>query len=405
MGNKYDVFGAKLHDTQFEESRLRAIRSCNILERAQGDPVNKTMVLRCCVAKRVEHAAKLSSWTGPQLQELDRVFSQVYKRLSSNHYTFPSDLLYLSTDNCGLGYHSISDDIQHAKYSMLQRHLKTGGTVAENMDTLIFNASLMYAQYSTPGTRTTLFPRNDLLEDCWAHSLLMYAASGGMYLTRQGSPPGLSSTQIVTAPAGDEVAPQRDWISQRNISTRGDLYSLSQDGQASWHSFTPTEGSYIHRTLQAGVPPVEPIPLRPLQQWLPSSDSIYPPNTVVEILGFEEASPIMIRVRTYLSNNRDPVKTTSTINNSFDVMHGGSSNILLTPAQALGTYPRRVYMSHLHSRRKYRTINLIAEPTLYSINGNNPVISWLPDDMMDKLRLVGSFVIYSDGSWSSKGDP
>ena len=233
----------------------------------------------------------------------------------------------------------------------------------------------------------------------------MYAASGGMYLTRQGSPPGLSSTQIVTAPAGDEVAPQRDWISQRNISTQGDLYSLSQDGQASWHSFTPTEGSYIHRTLQAGVPPVEPIPLRPLQQWLPSSDSIYPPNTVVEILGFEKASPLLIRVRTYLSNNRDPVKTTSTINNSSDVMHGGSSNILLTPAQALGTYPRRVYMSHLHSRRKYRTINLIAEPTLYSINGNNPIISWLSDDMMDKLRGLGPFVIYSDGSWSSKGDP
>jgi len=86
-------------------------------------------------------------------------------------------------------------------------------------------------------------------------------------------------------------------------------------------------------------------------------------------------------------------------------MQGGSSDILLTPAQALGTYPRRVYMSHLHSRRKDRTINLIAEPTLYSINRNNPITPWISEDMMDKLRCLGPFVIYSDGSWSSKGDP
>jgi len=49
LGNKYDISSGKLHDTQFEESRLRVIRFCNILERAKGDPANKTFVLRCCV--------------------------------------------------------------------------------------------------------------------------------------------------------------------------------------------------------------------------------------------------------------------------------------------------------------------------------------------------------------------
>jgi len=50
------------------------MRSCNILERAKRDPVIKTMVLRCRVAKREEYTGKLSSWTGSQLQELDRIF-------------------------------------------------------------------------------------------------------------------------------------------------------------------------------------------------------------------------------------------------------------------------------------------------------------------------------------------
>ena len=127
LGNKYDISNGKLHDTQFEETKVRALRSCNILERAKGDPVNKAMVMRCCVAKRAEYTGMISSWTESQLTDLGRIFSSVYRKLSSNHYSFPTDLLYLPTDHCGLGFRSISDDIQKAKYSMLNRHLKAGG--------------------------------------------------------------------------------------------------------------------------------------------------------------------------------------------------------------------------------------------------------------------------------------
>ena len=219
LGKKYDISKGKLHDTQFEETKVRAIRSCNILERAKGDPINKAMVLRCCVAKRAEYTGKVSSWTDSQLKELDGIFSQVYKKLSSNHYSFPTDLLYLPTDHCGLGFRSISDDIQKAKYSMFQRHLKTGGLVAENMDTLLFNAALKYSQFPLPEVRITLVPRSDLKDDCWANSLLTYAAKGGVYLTRQGSIPSLASLPIVTPPSGDDVLPPRAWIAQRSIST------------------------------------------------------------------------------------------------------------------------------------------------------------------------------------------
>jgi len=182
------------------------------------------------VSKRAEYTGKLSSWTESLTKELDGIFLQVYMKLSSNQYSFPTDLLNLSTDHCGLGFCSISDDIQKAKYSMFQRHLKTGGLVAENMDILLFNAVLKYSQFPLPELRITLTPRSDLMEACWANSPLTYAAKGGVYLTRQGSIPSPASLPTVTPPSGDDVLPPRAWIAQRNISTQGDLYSFSREG-------------------------------------------------------------------------------------------------------------------------------------------------------------------------------
>jgi len=153
---------------------------------------------------------------------------------------------------------------------MLHRHLKAGGLVADNMDTLLLNAALKYSQFPLPEVRTTLVPRSDLPEDCSANSLLAYAAEGGMYPSRQGSLPCPSSIPIVNPPSMEEDLPPRAWTAQRNIRTQGDLYSLSREGKSSWHNFTPTEGSLINNTILAGDPPDESVILRPLQQWLPS---------------------------------------------------------------------------------------------------------------------------------------
>ena len=273
------------------------------------------------------------------------------------------------------------------------------------MDTLLFNAALKYSQFPLPEVRITLVPRSDLKDDCWANSLLNYAAKGGVYLTRQGSIPSLASLPIVTPPTGNDVLPPRAWIAQRSISTQGDLYSFSREGKSSWHKLTPTEGSLINTTIMAGDPPDVSVTLRPLQQWLPSSDSVFPANTVVELLGFDIAQPDKIRVRTYISNNRDPVRSTSTMHNSSDPMLGGSSPILLFPTQALGSYPRRVYMNNPKCSRKGCAINFIAEPTLYDVDKGTSKHTWLSEDMEGKLRRLGPFVIYSDGSWSPKGDP
>jgi len=203
---------------------------------------------------------------------------------------------------------------------------------------------------------------------------------------------------IVNLPSVNEVLPPRGWIAQRNISTQGNLCSISKEGKSSWHKFTPTEGSLINKTILAGDPPDEPIILRPLQQWLPSSDSAFLSKAVVEILGFDAAQTDRVKVRTYLSNNRDTVKSTSTVNSSSDPMLGGSSEILLLSTQALGSYPYRVYTNNPKSDGKSRAINFIAEPTLYECDRGTPKHTWLSEDMEGKIRRLGPFVIYYDGS-------
>jgi len=276
-----------------------------------------------CLSKRTEYNGQLSSWTIQQLDELDRIFSKAYRKLSSNIASFPTDLLYLSEEHGGLGYHRTSDGIQTAKISMLQRHLKAGGYIAETMDTLLFNASVLYAQTITSGAGVTLHPPTSLMVDCWAHSLLRYAAEGDIKLSKQGSLSSpLPNTNIPHHQGGEQLS--REWQQQRQICCIGDLYSLSSEGKSSWHDFSLTKGASL-RQWQAGEPPDEPIPLRPLQQWLPSADSIYSSNTLVEILGWSEDNLDLINVRTFTSTNSDPIRMTSTIRNSNPLSTTGRS--------------------------------------------------------------------------------
>jgi len=145
---------------------------------------------------------------------------------------------------------------------MLHRYLKAGGYIAETMDTLLFNASVLYSQTITSGAGVTLYPPTDLMIDCWAHSLLRYAAEGDIKMIKQGSLSSPLPTTTIPHHQGGEQ-PSREWQQLRQICSIGDLCSLSSEGNSSWDDFRLTIGASL-RHWQAGEPPDEPIPLRPL---------------------------------------------------------------------------------------------------------------------------------------------
>jgi len=230
--------------------------------------------------------------------------------------------------------------------------------------------------------------------DCRAHSLLRYVAEGDIKLSKQGSLSSpLLNTNIPHHQGGEQ--PSREWQQLRQIRSIGDVYFLSSEGSSSWNDFTLTKGASL-RQWQAGEPPNEPIPLRPLQQWLPSADSMYSSNTLVEILGWSEDNPDLINVRTFTSNNSDPIRITSIIRNSTPLLQGGASFTTISPLQALGSYPRRIFLAP--TSKHGRAVTHIYLPTLYTSTPTDVNVNWLPEDFLLNLQILGPFEIYSDGS-------
>ena len=125
------------------------------------------MAIKCCISKRIEYTGKFAANTKAELDEIDRPLSQLYKKITRNMTSYPTALLYLPHSMGGLGLHQASDGIQHAKFSIIQRHLNAGGTIASNMETLLHNAALHASQHPFPNYGLTIPLPKYLSDTCW----------------------------------------------------------------------------------------------------------------------------------------------------------------------------------------------------------------------------------------------
>jgi hypothetical protein len=359
LGNRYDISSTHLHNTQFAYTKKQAVKACNILSRARGDPSNKRMVLRCCIAKRAEYNGQFSAWTTQQMEELDKVFSKAYRILSSNHYAFPAELLYLPATMGGLGYHRTSDGIATAKYSMLQRHLNIGGNTEINMDTLLYNYTLQTNQPHIPGEGTVVLSGITGWDTTWADSLMRFANEGGFCLSSQEILRPRGMEPVITE---DRVMNQETkvWLQDCGISRVGDLHSVSLGGVSTWLEVYKTKAELLQQCMEE-LPVEDPVTLRPLQMWNPSPDSSFSQRMVIEILGWTGSNNSEMHFRTYSNNNGDAVCGTSILDQSRDRLYGGTSMMGGAAQQVLGLYPRRVFSSSI-SGSLGRTVNLIAKP-------------------------------------------
>jgi len=238
LGKLYDISSPYIHKSQFAVSKNLADSACNLLSRTYGSPANLRMVAQTVIAKRIEYAAQFSSWTQAEYDRIDQPFSQLYRKLSSNMGSYPASLLYLPNESGGLGYYKVSDGIQKSKYSLFQRHLRAGGHIAHNMDTLLYHATFDSSQSPAPGSSVTVHPPEKLSDSCWANSLLHFASQGGLYLCRQGnSHLQCPSSTIINSPRPKNPLPLFDWVTDHHIHHHGDLYSL------------PIRLSLLHRIL------------------------------------------------------------------------------------------------------------------------------------------------------------
>ena len=169
----------------------------------------------CCyvlyAAERVEYTGKFSAWSSSQYEELDRVFPQLFKRLSLNHNTFPTELLYLPSNLRGLGFAKLSEGIHTAKFSMMRRHLKVAGPISDTMDTLLHNGVMHTSQTIPSSTVVMVFPSVRLNKGCWANSLLHLASLRDVFFCRQGALFSYSPSTLIIRSSCPEANPFLPW--------------------------------------------------------------------------------------------------------------------------------------------------------------------------------------------------
>jgi hypothetical protein len=164
----YDISAPQLHKTQFELSKTKAERSCNIIRRSRGSRAQLATVVSTCIMKRAEYTGKFSALTDSQTQELDKLFTHAFKDLTLNLNSFPDALIYLDRNLGGLGFPKLSDCVGEAKYSMQQRHLHAQGMVANTMDTLLYNGVVQSSQTPYAATGVIVAAPQELSPNFWA---------------------------------------------------------------------------------------------------------------------------------------------------------------------------------------------------------------------------------------------
>ena len=78
---------------------------------------------------RASYTAQFTPWTSTDLPDLDIPLNKLFRRLSGNMPTFPTQLLYLPASMGGLGLPRLSTYVNTRKWCMAQRALlQTGNT-------------------------------------------------------------------------------------------------------------------------------------------------------------------------------------------------------------------------------------------------------------------------------------
>jgi len=88
LGMLYDDSTLPLHQTQDETTKLKVERTCHIIQRARGSRVQLSTVVSTCIAKRAAYMGKLAAWTQSQTDDIEKICTQTYKKLTQNHYSF-----------------------------------------------------------------------------------------------------------------------------------------------------------------------------------------------------------------------------------------------------------------------------------------------------------------------------
>ena len=171
----------------------------------------KIIAITKCIIPKVLYTCKFMGWTLVQYKELEKIVSAALRKAAKLLPGFPTDLLYMSKQEGGLGYDSLVDIVHRTKHRMYQRLLDTSDLclVASGLLARAFRAR---GQILQPHVESVLH-RSSWSTAVWATSLVQWREENG-------------ATLVATGIKEDEDVEDMDEVIRQGASTG--LYTRSE---------------------------------------------------------------------------------------------------------------------------------------------------------------------------------
>ena len=192
-------------------------------------------------------------------EKCEQQLRNFYRRITLNLRSFPTALLHMGPEHCGLGLPSLNDKIQLTKYNMLFRCLQ--GDPAQHTAASGLLERIIRQQCPTPVDMVLQIPckganKND--DIFWADSLIHWLHSHSLTLARGGYNPDPGADSLL-AVCGVTDTTQRDALHFFGVHVLSDIINY-QSFPASWVDFSdvsygPHSLNWLHQCLTSRAPP------------------------------------------------------------------------------------------------------------------------------------------------------
>jgi hypothetical protein len=220
------IWSPNLGNEEHYQLILRDVQStCTYLMARQSSIESKWLAIRVSLFARIAYPAKFMAWTLAQYEEITRKISDVLRRITKNVRGFPEALLYMPTEEGGLGLDNWTDRIQMEKIKLFQRLLRTQGRHSTSSCLArVFSAADIPL---FPSIRTTSHP--EMTSTWWATSVAEWIHRMNGYIEATGQQADEAHEPIAKVDAGGIQEKVGNAI-QRGMLTRGEN-RMEHEGQ------------------------------------------------------------------------------------------------------------------------------------------------------------------------------
>ena len=383
LGYHLNHDGSDQHQFNLARSKIR--QGCNILLHRYASPDTKKIVLRTVIFPQTLYAAKFCQWSLAQCRALDVPVEALYRIITKNMASFPALLLYIPTQFGGLGLPRLSDQLQHEKWQMLHRLLRSDpGTQAAAW---YFIESTIQAAGLTMPPGAAAIVSTETPRPTFLRSMIEWGTESGLTLWSGGRRDRVSSPDIPLCDLYAESHIFTKALRARMIETGcltvGDLRQWTPDGWV-WrdpHPILPQDfmsGSTEDRTT---IP--DPVRLRQGQCW----------TTETGIADIIACSQHMVQVTNW--RPMTTLRVFQQVSQALTTTH--------TPQEflaKLGPRPARVFLGPPKNSSRQILGMLPNLPPLYTCPAD-PFLQAF--NAIQELPWSGPPLIYTDGSFARTG--